>query len=149
MSESSLPGRGRTPASYLPASWRGTLPVDAEGRMGISLNMGDGAVVRVALDVASAKGLAETVLQSIEHALPAIELSNDDVNAAPAELGRIVISVLPDGRLGMEQWIAGRRDAVYSLMTDKKLYARALPEALAECRESGGAVSPDRSQDRG
>lgn len=81
-----------TPTSYLQASWRCTLPVDADGRMGIGLNLADGTVVRVSLDMASAQGLAETVLQYIDQAKsaagsqsPMSELSPSSPRSVPSE----------------------------------------------------------------
>lgn len=40
----------RTPVSYLPATWRCTLPVDADGSRGLAFDLTDNTVVRIKLD---------------------------------------------------------------------------------------------------
>lgn len=55
------------PMSYVNASWRCTLPVDAErDRLGLALNLADASIVRVALDVKSARHVAETILAYLD-----------------------------------------------------------------------------------
>lgn len=55
------------PMSYVNASWRCTLPVDAErGRLGLALNLADAPLVRVALDLQSARHVAETILAYLD-----------------------------------------------------------------------------------
>jgi hypothetical protein len=50
----------RIPESYKQASWRNTLPVD-EGRLGLAFSLSDGEIIRLNLDVESARHLVETV----------------------------------------------------------------------------------------
>lgn len=53
----------RIPASYQPAGWRNTLPVDvATQRLGVGFTLASGEVVRLSLDVVDARGMAESVL---------------------------------------------------------------------------------------
>lgn len=55
--------RSRIPASYQPAAWRNTLPVDyATQRLGVGFTLESGEVVRLSLDVLTARSMAETVL---------------------------------------------------------------------------------------
>lgn len=63
-----LPGdrQARMPASFRPASWRGTLPVDeATGRVGLSLDLEDGETVRVGLDLGSALDVVATLAEAL------------------------------------------------------------------------------------
>lgn len=51
-----------TPASYIDATWRATLPFDtARERVGVAFTTVDGTVVRLALDRASAKALRDSL----------------------------------------------------------------------------------------
>jgi hypothetical protein len=62
MDENKPAGEGsvKVPARYLPARWRNTTAVDADGMIGVGFEV-DGAVVRLALSAACARHLAETL----------------------------------------------------------------------------------------
>lgn len=56
----------RIPASFRPAAWLGTLPVDdATSRVGLSVDTEDGETIRLALDLASALNLVATLADSL------------------------------------------------------------------------------------
>jgi hypothetical protein len=48
------------PASFADAAWRGTLPMDGDGYLGVSFDAG-GMVVRLRIPAASAKALADSI----------------------------------------------------------------------------------------
>ena len=50
----------RTPESYITATWRCTLPADADGSRAVAFNMADGTVLRLYLDAQSARHVHET-----------------------------------------------------------------------------------------
>lgn len=53
----------KLPVSYTKASWRCTIPYHEEtDQMGIGFDLEDGAVLRLAIDRASAVDLAETIM---------------------------------------------------------------------------------------
>jgi hypothetical protein len=54
----------RIPESYESATWRNTLPVDNE-EIGVGFNVGD-RVIRLRLDLKSAKHLSETIVEYIQ-----------------------------------------------------------------------------------
>ncbi len=60
------------PASYRPAAWHCTLPVDrAIGRLGIGFTDGEGNVVRLAVDLVSAQSLVASLQRNLHsHTLP-------------------------------------------------------------------------------
>lgn len=67
--------KARLPKSFSHGSWRCTLPVDlATQRMGVAFNLEDGTVLRVALDLCSAKNVHE----SIAEYLKAFKMENPD-----------------------------------------------------------------------
>lgn len=51
--------------SYFPAQWRGTTAADGKV-IGVSFNLTDGSIVRYALDVESARALAETLTHYLD-----------------------------------------------------------------------------------
>lgn len=51
------------PRSYEEAEWRGTLPVDGAGRIGLSFNKADGEIVRLSLDLDSARSVLEMFIE--------------------------------------------------------------------------------------
>lgn len=56
----------RTPASYLPAKWRGTLPYDpALGCIGVAFDMPDGTTLRIRLPLDDATALGETLAENL------------------------------------------------------------------------------------
>lgn len=55
------PGGRLLPGSYLPATWHCTLPVDAQGRLGLAFRLETGEVLRLALDLGCARSAAETL----------------------------------------------------------------------------------------
>lgn len=71
------------PTSYVPASWHGTLPLDAQGRLGFGFRLETGEVLRLSLDAEGARHLAESVAEYLRgHALrPAPE---DRAGPSPA-----------------------------------------------------------------
>ena len=56
----------RTPPSYFSAALRGTLPVDADGSIGVSFDLPNGYIVRLKIDNASARSLLTTLREQIE-----------------------------------------------------------------------------------
>lgn len=53
------------PNSYIPAGWRGTLPVH-NGRIGLALNADSGEVIRLSLDIKSAQNIVETFTVNLD-----------------------------------------------------------------------------------
>lgn len=51
----------RIPNSYLPATWRTTLPLCDDGTVAFALNLPDGQVLRVRLDAEDARFLRQTL----------------------------------------------------------------------------------------
>ncbi len=52
---------GAIPPSYLPATWRCTTPIEADGSVGLGFNLADGSVVRLKLDGRSIKQILESI----------------------------------------------------------------------------------------
>ena len=53
------------PGSFVDATWRGTTNTDGQ-LIGVSFNLADGAIVRLALPVADARDVAETLLEFLD-----------------------------------------------------------------------------------
>lgn len=49
------------PGSYIPAKWRNSLPVDADGFVGIGFDVGDGDIIRLRLSTHCARQLSESL----------------------------------------------------------------------------------------
>ncbi|MFM1991318.1 MAG: hypothetical protein RJA99_4275 [Pseudomonadota bacterium] len=56
--------RHPTPPSYVRATWRTVLPVDAEARQGIAFDLAGGTVVRLSIDADTAWHLFDLLRQS-------------------------------------------------------------------------------------
>lgn len=56
------PAQRRLSPAFLPAKWRGTTNTDGD-IIGISFDLADGSIVRLALDMESARHVSETLLE--------------------------------------------------------------------------------------
>lgn len=76
------------PPAYSSASWRNTTPVDpSREEIGLAFNLADGNVLRLRLDLASARSISETLrgaLAAMSDSLavipPGPELANENAN---------------------------------------------------------------------
>ena len=73
---------GEIPESYQPARWVGTLPADGEGRVGLIFTVGLGELVRLKLDPASARHVAETLAEALGLKMADVYEAEEEPSAA-------------------------------------------------------------------
>lgn len=102
-------GEGRLPDCFLRATLRGTTPVvPSTGYGGLSFNLGDGQVIRIALGAACRAALVRTLLQFDPALLPASTVQSAGSELIPSADGSPVAvgqNVCPPTKSSMAQTI--------------------------------------------
>jgi hypothetical protein len=78
------PPKRRTPPAYVPATWRCTLPAEADGAQALGFDLADGRVIRVLLDAKSVVDVRETLAPDY-HARVVVELQSAISELRPSE----------------------------------------------------------------